>query len=58
MKVLYKKKRIAKVICPKGLEFPPNCIWNALIEFENGERVITSHKELSPVKHDPITNFL
>lgn len=50
--------KIAKIIEPKTLEFPAGCIRNVMIEFENGERVITNLKELKPIKHKSIDNFL
>lgn len=48
MNVKYKGK-IWKVLIPKDLTFPPNCIRNVLIE-RGPKRVITNLKELKIIK--------
>ncbi len=56
IKVRYKGK-IWKVLIPKDLEFPPNCIRNVLIE-RGDQRVITNIKELKVIGNfKDITDF-
>ena len=57
MKLIYKKE-IWKLIYPEEFKFRPGIIRNILIENDKGIRVITNLKEIKPIKHKPITNFV